>query len=542
MGHGQAPQVNVNLSRTIPDYAKMRQMQALDMRALIFAVIAVFAGLTSAAAQFLVPQDCREGPAEVSIAACTKFLANQKLTTEERAAALMRRGEAYVRDRNPDAAVQDYDASVKLNPKSGLAYGLRGIALRMQGEYDKAIDSYNIAIKLQPDVAIRYSNRGIVYRLKGDLDKAMADFNKAVSMKIQNPRTFVERATVYRLKLDYDRALADNNRAVMLDSEFAGNFAERALTHEARNDFKAALADFRKAQSLAPKSERIARAIDRIEGKIANPDQARQPPVDPKQTAAKQPDAKQPDPKQAQKVQVPASRAVGQRVALVIGNSSYGNVAPLSNPKNDAEALSKALRGVGFTNVMLKLDLNREQLAATLKEFAALADKAEWAVIYYAGHGIEVGGNNYLVPVDAKFSSDRDVTFEAVTLEQVLQSVEGASKLRLVILDACRDNPFVKKMVKSSGTRSIGKGLGNIEPEGATLVAYAAKHGQTAEDGQGGNSPFATALIKQIQTPGQEINLVFRKVRDEVLAATGKRQEPFTYGSLPSEAFYFKTN
>jgi uncharacterized caspase-like protein len=111
-----------------------------------------------------------------------------------------------------------------------------------------------------------------------------------------------------------------------------------------------------------------------------------------------------------------------------------------------------------------------------------------------------------------------------------------------VILDACRDNPFVAKMKKGAGTRSVGKGLGNIEPEGATLVAYAAKHGQTAEDGQSGNSSFAMALVKQIQTPGLEINLVFRKVRDDVLAATGKRQEPFTYGSLPSEAFYFKAN
>ena len=151
-------------------------------------------------------------------------------------------------------------------------------------------------------------------------------------------------------------------------------------------------------------------------------------------------------------------------------------------PKNDAEAVSKALNTAGF-QVVLANDLSREQFASVLKNFSAMADSSEWAVIYYAGHGIELGGNNYLVPVDAKFASDRDVSLEAVTLEQILQSVEGASKLRLVILDACRDNPFAQKMVRSSGSRSIGKGLGNIEPEGTTLVAYAAKHGQTAEDG-----------------------------------------------------------
>jgi len=110
-----------------------------------------------------------------------------------------------------------------------------------------------------------------------------------------------------------------------------------------------------------------------------------------------------------------------------------------------------------------------------------------------------------------------------------------------VVLDACRDNPFVKTMTKTGGkSRSIGNGLANIEPEGATLVAYAAKHGQVALDGTNANSPFVTSLIKNLPTPGLEINLLFRKVRDEVLQETGRRQEPFTYGSLPSEAFYFK--
>src|SRR5262249_33495818 len=156
--------------------------------------------------------------------------------------------------------------------------------------------------------------------------------------------------------------------------------------------------------------------------------------------------------------------------------------------------------------------------------FAAAADRADWAVVYFAGHGLEVDGVNYLVPVDAKLASDRDVTFEAVSHEQVLQAVEGARKLRLVILDDCRDNPFVKTMTRSaSSTRSIGRGLANIEPEGATLVVYAAKHGHTTLDGTGANtnSPFIIALVKHLDTAGLEINLLFRKVRDEVLAATG---------------------
>jgi uncharacterized caspase-like protein len=230
-----------------------------------------------------------------------------------------------------------------------------------------------------------------------------------------------------------------------------------------------------------------------------------------------------------------------KRVALVIGNSGYKFVPALPNPRRDAEAIASSLRRVGFSSVVVKYDLSREQSMETLKAFAAEADRADWAVVYFAGHGIEMGGMNYLVPVDAQLLVDRNVSFEALPLDQVLASVNGARKLRLVILDACRDNPFLKTMTRSLGsTRSVGRGLATVEPEGATLVAYAAKHGNVAEDGSDGNSPFVSALVKYVEQPGLEINLLFRKVRDEVLSSTGRRQEPYIYGSLPSEAFYFK--
>jgi uncharacterized caspase-like protein len=134
---------------------------------------------------------------------------------------------------------------------------------------------------------------------------------------------------------------------------------------------------------------------------------------------------------------------------------------------------------------------------------------------------------------------DRDVQDEAVPLDRLLSAIEGAKKLRLVVLDACRDNPFVAQMRRSVGTRSIGRGLARIEPEGGTLVAYAAKHGQVALDGDGANSPFVGALVKHLQTPGLEINKLFRLVRDDVMAVTGRKQEPFVYGSLPGEDFFF---
>jgi hypothetical protein len=229
------------------------------------------------------------------------------------------------------------------------------------------------------------------------------------------------------------------------------------------------------------------------------------------------------------------------RIALVIGNSAYKNVPALANPTRDADTIASALRAAGFKVVQLRSDLTREKLTDALQSFAAEADKADWAVVYFAGHGLEVNGTNYLIPVDARLAIDRDVEFEAVSLDRVMSAVSGAKRLRLVLLDACRDNPFANQMRRSVATRSIGRGLTNVEPEAGTLVVYAAKHGQVALDGDGGNSPFVTALTKRMNTPGLEVRRLFDHVRDDVLEMTNRAQQPFSYGSLPgSEDYYFR--
>lgn len=226
------------------------------------------------------------------------------------------------------------------------------------------------------------------------------------------------------------------------------------------------------------------------------------------------------------------------RVALVLANSDYKNVAKLPNPPNDARRIAETLRKVGFVTTE-KNDLSKRDLEAALKTFAQSARSADVAVIYYAGHGMEQGGLNYLVPVDATLSSDQDVEFDTVPLDLLLRSVEGASRLKLVILDACRNNPFMTTMKRSGGTRAIGRGLARVEPEGDVLVAYAAREGSTADDGDAGDSPFTKALTEKMVTPGLEIRLLFGQVRDDVLKATDRRQEPAIYGSLGGDPFYF---
>lgn len=222
-----------------------------------------------------------------------------------------------------------------------------------------------------------------------------------------------------------------------------------------------------------------------------------------------------------------------KRVALVVGNSNYKNAAALPNPANDAAAIAATLKGAGFDIVESKLDLQAADMRRALRDFADQARDSDIAVVYYAGHGIEMDGTNYLIPTDARLERDTDIYDEAFSLDRVLLAIEPARQLRLVIVDACRNNPFADTMKRTVSSRSVSRGLARVEPTTTnTLVAFAAKAGLTALDGNSKNSPYATALVKYIATPGLDLRRAFGFVRDDVLQATGNRQEPYVYGSL----------
>ena len=222
-----------------------------------------------------------------------------------------------------------------------------------------------------------------------------------------------------------------------------------------------------------------------------------------------------------------------KRVALVIGNSAYAKYRILPNPARDAAAIQKLFQAMGFDVVQAKRDLGKADMSKALRDFSDQVYGTDIAVVFYAGHGIEVNGTNYLVPVDAALERDTDVEDEAISLDRVTRYLEQAKRLRLVILDACRDDPFTRSMKRSLGTRSIGGGLAKVENLASdTLIAYAAKAGSTAADGEETNSPYTTALVKHLATPGLDVQMALRRVRDEVLASTARKQEPFLYGSL----------
>jgi len=230
-----------------------------------------------------------------------------------------------------------------------------------------------------------------------------------------------------------------------------------------------------------------------------------------------------------------------KRIALVIGNSVYERVPQLQNPVQDATAMSQMFKAAAFDAVTLRLDLKASELRRALRDFSDDARDADIAIIYFAGHGLEIQGTNYLIPVDAVLERDIDAFDEAVPLDRLLHAMEPARQLRLVILDACRDNPFAKSMKHGGASRPFDRGLARIEQGGLasvgqtslnTLVAFAAKAGSTAADGDAKNSPFTAALIKYLPTPGLDLRKAFGFVRDEVLKVTHNQQEPFIYGSL----------
>ena len=231
-----------------------------------------------------------------------------------------------------------------------------------------------------------------------------------------------------------------------------------------------------------------------------------------------------------------SSAAFASRVALVIGNSAYQNVSRLTNPVNDADSVGALLKRAGFTTVKVHHDLGNLDFKRAIRDFVSDAKDADVAVIFFAGHGIEVNGTNYMVPVDAKFRSDFDVPDEGVALDRMIQAIEPAKRLRLIIIDACRDNPFDRNMQRRHSARAVTGGLARIEPtQPDTLVAYAAKAGLTAQDGEELNSPFTSALLQHLTTPGSDIRMALGRVRDEVLKRTRGKQEPFVYGTLGGE-------
>jgi Flp pilus assembly protein TadD len=427
-----------------------------------------------------------------------------------------------------DVAVAACTRAINSGGRTSINYLNRGVAYHNKGDTDRAIADYTAAIRLDPKNANAYVGRGGVYTHKRDIDLAVADLDEAIRLNPKAANAYFNRGLAYHGTSFVNRAIADYSEAIRLDPKDANAYVWRGLAYERIADSIRARSDFETALEFSQTSTKWAQemARERLAALTSTP-----PATTPLQA-------------DVATANVPSAIPVRDlRIALVIGNSAYENVAALPNPERDANLVADALKRSGFETVTLLTNLRKDALVSALRDFAARAETADWAVVYYAGHGMEVGGINYLIPTDAKITADRDIGFEAVSLGQVLNAAERAKKLRLVILDACRDNPFANQMKRTLTvvSRSVSRGLAAVEPEAGTLVVYAAKDGETALDGDGINSPFASAFVKNLPTPGLEVRRLFDFVRDDVMEVTGRKQKPFSYGSI-SGSFCIASN
>ncbi|MCB1972118.1 MAG: caspase family protein, partial [Geminicoccaceae bacterium] len=232
----------------------------------------------------------------------------------------------------------------------------------------------------------------------------------------------------------------------------------------------------------------------------------------------------------------PVNVYAGQRVALVMGNGAYSHAGKLPNPPNDARSVARSLRAIGFT-VFSGIDLDLDSMRGLSRDFARSLDGADTGLIFYAGHGLQVNGENYLLPVDAELAHESDLAYETISLGDLMRQLEAPDRASVLILDACRNNPLGRSFQRRSRNATVGNGLARLSAGTGSMIAFATAPGDVALDGDGQHSPFTTALIRHLATPGLEINQLMTRVRADVYASTDGDQLPWTNSALLGELY-----
>jgi tetratricopeptide (TPR) repeat protein len=459
------------------------------------------------------------------------------------------RGSAYYDKGEYDIAIADFNDALRMGPQGGIVYHNRGNAYRSKGDYAKAIADYDAAIKFDPKEAYSWQNRGGSKQALGDLDGALADINEAIRLNPALPSPLINRAVIWRAKGDLDHAITDSTEAIRLakarapvnvmtppGSVLISATSERGLAYEAKGDYDRARQDY--AATLEGIASDAGSKANQATAKVRLSllqEAAAPPPRTPISTPAPA-GASGP---------ATASAATGRRVALVIGNGAYTHVRALPNPPNDAHSVAKSLRDIGFA-VSEGIDLDRGAMQKTIRDFLLEAARSQVAVVYYAGHGVQIDGRNYLVPVDLQFQAGSRMTDAMVDMDTIMAGLDDQLRTNILILDACRNNPMAPQIASAGANRGIEAGSGLAAPTSlgagstlgaGTLIAFATAPGQVALDGEGANSPFSAALSRHIGTPGLEVQQMLTRVRAEVVATTKSKQVPWSNSSLLGEVY-----
>ncbi|EJN07351.1 hypothetical protein PMI42_07889 [Bradyrhizobium sp. YR681] len=465
------------------------------------------------------------------------------------------RGSAYYDKGDYDIATADFDDALKLGPPSGIIFHNRGNAWRGKGDYAKAITDYDAAIKADPRSALSFQNRGISKEALGDLDGALADINQAIRLDPTLPQPLINRTSIWRARGDLDRAIADGSEAIRLarekpptnimtppNSVLISGYTHRALAYEAKGDYAHAREDYKATLAIVASDagSKASQATAKVRLSLVT-DAAAPIPRDapaPTTTPALQQTGATPPPS-------PAPAVRGTRMALIIGNGAYAHVKALPNPPNDARAVARSLRDIGFT-VSEGVDLDRAAMQKMTRDFLRDAARAQVAVVYYAGHGVQVDGRNYLIPVDVELKPGAGMTEAMIDMDTIMAGLDDQVRTNILIFDACRNNPMAQQVASADVNRGIDGASGLAAPTSlgagatlgaGTLIAFATAPGQVALDGEGANSPFSAALSRHIGTPGLEVQQMLTRVRAEVVSTTKSKQVPWSNSSLLGEVY-----
>ena len=465
------------------------------------------------------------------------------------------RGSAYYDKGDYDIAIADFDDALKLGAPSGTIFHNRGNAWRGKRDYAKAIADYDMAIKSDPRSAFSFQNRGISKEALGDLDGALADVNQAIRLDPTLPQPLINRTSIWRAKGDFDRAIADGSEAIRLAKEkppvnimtppnsvLISGYTHRALAYEAKGDYAHAREDYQATLTIVASDagSKANQATAKVRLSLVTDAAAPIPRDAPSPAASPAPQQTGTAPSLSP---VPAVR--GTRMALIIGNGAYAHVKALPNPANDARAVAKSLRDIGFT-VSEGVDLDRAAMQKMTRDFLRAAARAQVAVVYYAGHGVQVDGRNYLIPVDVELKPGTGMTEAMIDMDTIMAGLDDQVRTNILIFDACRNNPMAQQVASTGANRAIEGASGLAAPTSlgagatlgaGTLIAFATAPGQVALDGEGANSPFSAALSRHIGTPGLEVQQMLTRVRAEVVSSTKNKQVPWSNSSLLGEVY-----
>lgn len=491
-----------------------------------------------------------------------------------------------------DNALTDLDQAVRVDPGTSSHFVQRALIMERLDRFSAARADLDVAVGLDAGNQIAWINRARLWTRYGDLDRAFSDYNQAqavggtqtwealsgrarLAVRLGEPlagladwtkaaelsplptlaaQFHVRAGNLARDYLkDLNKAQQSYGRALAAVPSYPDAFIQRGIAFERDSRFEDASNDYTKASELARASplEKAIQDHARYRLEVLRARLSR----------------KAGDPPQPPNINVLSrsidtiARGHGRRVALVLGNAAYAHVPPLMNSDRDAESVGGALSEAGFVKVTVATDLDRSQMQAMLQQFADEAAGADWAMIYYAGHGVEIQGLNYAIPIDASLEILRDAPSHAISISEMINSVRAAKTFRLIVLDACRDDPFVQEAHrvasrnKSAGGRTaeillhpavtqrkeIGGGLAALQLAALNTVAlYSTQPGQVTLDGDELNSPFTRAFLKNIPVPGLDLRLFFERVRDDVTNGTQGRQRPAVNGRLrEGERFVF---